>query len=97
MTAEGRPIGGRHIPRPRDGPVRQNGHDRWVDLRPVVWDVTVVTPRADRGVTIVLRVTYRTIEQLCGEPCVETASGAMLPSYAGDATFSRFLRSSSAS
>lgn len=77
------------------GPAR---HDRVVDLRPVVWDATVVTPRGDRGVTIVLRVTYRTLEQLCGEVCAETASHAtLLPRYADDGAASRFLRSSSAS
>lgn len=81
----------------RDGSAGPNGHDPRVDLRPVVWDATVVTPREDRGVTIVLRVTYRTIEQLCGELCNETASEAVLVPYAGEPTFSRFLRSSSAS
>jgi hypothetical protein len=33
----------------------------------VVWDATVVTPRDDRGVTIVLRVTYRTLAQICDD------------------------------
>lgn len=63
----------------------------------MVWGATVVTPRADRDVTIVVRVTYRTIEQLCGEVCAETTSEAVLPAYAGAATVSRFARSSSAS
>lgn len=81
----------------RDGSAGPNGHDPRVDLRPVVWDATVVTPRDDRGVTIVLRVTYRTLEQLCGEVCSETTSEAAVPAYADAGTASRFLRSSSAS
>ncbi len=77
----------------------------------MVWDATVVTPRDDRGVTIVLRVTYRTLEQLCGVLPRETAycvaeGGAAgrsetakrwTTTYADAATCSRFLRSSSAS
>lgn len=63
----------------------------------MVWDATVVTPRDDRGVTIVLRVTYRTLEQLCGEVCGETTSHAVMPTYADAGIASRFLRSSSAS
>ncbi len=81
----------------RDGRGDRPRHHHAVDLRPVVWDATVVTPRDGRGVTIVLRVTYRTLEQLCGETCAETASEAVLSPYADAATFSRFLRSSSAS
>ncbi len=63
----------------------------------MVWDATVVTPRDGRGVTIVLRVTYRTLEQLCGEICADTTSEAVLAPYTDAATASRFLRSSSAS
>lgn len=63
----------------------------------MVWDATVVTPWDGRGVTIVLRVTYRTLEQLCGEVCAETTSEAVLPPHADAGTASRFLRSSSAS
>lgn len=81
----------------RDGPVGGRRHDDAVDLRPVVWDATVVTPRSDRGVTIVLRVTYRTLEQLCGDVCGETTSEAVLPAHADAGIASRFLRSSSAS
>ena len=47
-----------------------------VDLQPVVWDATVVTPREDPGVTIVLRVTYRTIEQICLDLASSTRSQA---------------------
>ena len=81
----------------RDGGGPERRHHHAVDLRPVVWDATVVTPRDDRGVTLVLRVTYRTLEQLCGEVCAETTSEAVLPIYAEAGIASRFLRSSSAS
>ena len=47
-----------------------------VDLRPVVWDATVVAPRDDRGVTIVLRARYLTIDELCGDAAVRTCSMA---------------------
>lgn len=51
-----------------------------VDLRPVVWDATMVTPRDDRGVTVVLRVTYRSIEQICLDQGALTRSVAIRPS-----------------
>lgn len=95
--AERHPNGGEDSPRMRDGSSEGRRHDDAVDLRPVVWDATVVTPRDDRGVTIVLRVTYRTLEQLCGEVCSETTSEAVVPAYADAGMASRFLRSSSAS
>ena len=89
----------------------ERAHDGEVDLRPVVWDATVVTPRDGRGVTIVLRVTYRTLEELCGVPstpavyCVAEGGAAArsntaerwTTTYADAGTASRFLRSSSAS
>ncbi len=71
-----------------DGATGIVAHDRTVDLRPVVWDATVVTPRDDRGVTIVIRVTYRTLEEICLD------LGPL--SYTGAAA-SRFFLSSSAS
>ena len=49
-------------------------HDSRVDLRPVVWDATVVTPRDDRGVTIVLHVRYRTLEEICTDSAAVTRS-----------------------
>ena len=48
-----------------------------MDLRPVVWDATMVTPRDDRGVTVVLRVTYRTIEQIILDQSALTESTAI--------------------
>ena len=73
-----------------------------MDLRPVVWDATVVTPRDDRGVTIVIRARYRSLEEICLDlvAVTETVVGALadrLTDYAGVVTFSRFFRSSSAS
>jgi hypothetical protein len=79
------------------------GRMRAVDLRPVVWDATVVTPREDRGVTVVLRATYRSLEEICLDQVAVTESGVGGPAdriahdYAGVATFSRFFLSSSAS
>jgi hypothetical protein len=45
-----------------------------VDLRPVVWDATVLAPRDDRGVTIVLRARYRTLEEICTDAAADTRS-----------------------
>ncbi len=45
----------------------RTGHAHAVldDLRPMLWQATIIAPAADAGVTVVLRVTYRTIEALC--------------------------------
>ena len=48
-----------------DGGDARSRHHAAVDLRPVVWDATVVAPRDDRGVTIVLRARYRNLEEIC--------------------------------
>jgi hypothetical protein len=46
----------------RGGP----GQDRRViDLRPMVWDAEMVAPASGAGATVVLRVTYRTLEEIC--------------------------------
>jgi hypothetical protein len=85
----------------RDGRLRGRGEDCRVDLRPVVWGATIVTPREDRGVTIVIRATYRTLEEICLDlvAVTESSAGPVPESvdYAGAATFSRFFLSSSAS
>lgn len=65
------------LPRARDGTRGPWGEDALVDLRPVVWDATMVTPRDDRGVTVVLRVTYRTIEQIILDQGALTESTAI--------------------
>jgi hypothetical protein len=48
-----------------------------LDLRPVVWDATMVTPLEDRDVTVVVRVTYRTLEQICLDLGTLTESAAV--------------------
>lgn len=47
-----------------------------MDLRPVVWDATMVTPCGD-DVTVVVRVTYRTIEQICMDLFSSTQSSVL--------------------
>ena len=54
-------------------------HDRVVEYRPVVWDATMVAPRDDRDVTVVVRVTYRTLEQICEDLFAVTTSEAVRP------------------
>ena len=55
-------------------------HDaRVLDLRPVVWDASMVTPSEDDGVTIVLRVTYRTLEEIILDVHAVTESGTRRP------------------
>ena len=50
-----------------------------LDLRPVVWDASMVTPSEDDGVTIVLRVTYRTLEDIILDGHAVTATGTRRP------------------
>ena len=50
-----------------------------MDLRPVVWDATMVTPCGD-DVTVVVRVTYRTLEQICLDLWSATQSQITAPS-----------------
>ena len=50
-------------------------HHRVLDLRPVVWDASMVTPSEDDGVTIVLRVTYRTLEEIVLDAHAVTETG----------------------
>ena len=38
-----------------------------MDIRPMVWQATVIAPAADADVTIVMRVTYLSLEQICSE------------------------------
>lgn len=62
------------VPRVVDGGSGRDPQHAGVDLRPVVWDATVVTPRDDRGVTIVLRARYLTLEELCADGASITRS-----------------------
>ena len=50
-----------------------------LDLRPVVWDASMVTPSEDDGVTIVLRVTYRTLEEIILDAHAVTETGTRRP------------------
>jgi hypothetical protein len=36
------------------------------DIRPMIWSAQVIAPAADADVTVVMRVTYNTLEQICG-------------------------------
>jgi len=48
-----------------------------VDLRPVVWEATMVAPASDADVTVVVRVTYRTLVEICDEVFGTTESAAV--------------------
>ena len=64
----------------RDVTWEPDGHDHLVlDLRPVVWDASMVTPSEDDGVTIVLRVTYRTLEEIILDAHAVTETGTRRP------------------
>jgi hypothetical protein len=53
--------------------------ERMVDLRPVVWDATMVTPDEEDGVTVIVRVTYRTLEAIVLDLTAVTESRATRP------------------
>ena len=36
------------------------------DIRPMIWSAQVIAPAADADVTVLMRVTYNTLEQICG-------------------------------
>jgi len=38
-----------------------------VDIRPMVWDASVIAPSQCDEVTVILRVTYNTLEAICGD------------------------------
>ena len=64
----------------RDVTWQHAAHDHPVlDLRPVVWDASMVTPSEDDGVTIVLRVTYRTLEEIILGAHAVTETGTRRP------------------
>ena len=35
------------------------------DIRPMVWSAQVIAPAADANVTVLLRVSYRSLEEIC--------------------------------
>ena len=51
------------------GGLRRADDDGVMDLRPMVWDAAMMAPAPDADVTVVLRVTYRTLEQICDDVC----------------------------
>ena len=51
-----------------DGAVGVPAEDRGVDeIRAMVWDARVIEPATSEDVTVLLRVTYLSIEAICGE------------------------------
>jgi len=42
-------------------------NDNFLDeIRPMVWSAQVIAPAADADVTILMRVSYRSLEEICG-------------------------------
>ena len=56
-----------------------NDHRGVMDLRPMVWDAAMVAPASDDDVTVVLRVTYRTLADIVDDLCAVTESAAIRP------------------
>jgi hypothetical protein len=51
-----------------------------IDVRPVVWDATMVALASDADVTVVVRVTYRTLVEICDDVAFgQTESAAVRP------------------
>jgi len=50
-----------------------------IDVRPVVWDATMVTLASDADVTVVVRVTYRTLVEICDDVFGTSESAAVRP------------------
>jgi len=51
-----------------DAVVSVPAHDpRMDEIRAMVWDARVIEPTSSEDVTVVMRVTYHTIEAICGE------------------------------
>jgi len=50
-----------------------------MDLRPMLWDAAMVAPTSDADVTVVLRVTYRTLADIIDDLCAVTQSAANKP------------------
>ena len=64
----------------RDGSTWEwNDHRSVMDLRPMVWDAAMVGPASDADVTVVLRVTYRTLADIVDDRCAVTESAAIRP------------------
>ena len=51
-----------------------------IDVRPVVWDATMVALASDADVTVVVRVTYRTLVEICDDVAFgQSESAAIRP------------------
>jgi hypothetical protein len=51
-----------------DGAVDDRAHDFGMDeIRAMVWDARVIEPASSDDVTVLMRVTYHSIEAICGE------------------------------
>jgi hypothetical protein len=61
------------------GQLRPADHHGVMDLRPMVWDAAMVAPASDADVTVVLRVTYRTLAEIVDDLCAVTKSAASRP------------------
>ena len=55
----------------------RDDHHGVMDLRPMVWDAAMVAPTSDADVTVVLRVTYRTLAEIVDDLCAVTESAAV--------------------
>jgi len=49
-----------------------------IDIRPMAWQATVIAPAPDADVTVVVRVTYWSIEQLCADDDLFESAAAAL-------------------
>lgn len=60
-----------------DGTATATRHDHPVnDIRAMVWDARVIAPATSEDVTVVMRVTYHTLEAICGELFDDTESAS---------------------
>jgi len=67
------------LPCARDATRRERAHDRFVlDIRPMAWQATVIAPAANAEVTVILRVTYHSLEALCRDDDADEVDGAVL-------------------
>jgi hypothetical protein len=65
---------------PPDGSVIAWRHDHtMIEISAMAWDAKVMEPSAAEDVTVLMRVTYHSIEALCGELFDETESAQMRP------------------
>jgi hypothetical protein len=61
-----------------DAAAKQHIHTM-MEISAMAWDAKVIEPSAAEDVTVLMRVTYHSIEALCGELFHETESAQMRP------------------